>query len=56
VTFKEFALQDGNTLQATQSMLKARVVDKFLLCDEEVLCRHLHKVTQDWVDAYQARA
>jgi Rieske 2Fe-2S family protein len=55
VTFKEFALQDGNTLQATQSMLKARVVDKFPLCDEEVLCRHLHKVTHDWVNAYQAR-
>jgi phenylpropionate dioxygenase-like ring-hydroxylating dioxygenase large terminal subunit len=55
VTFKEFALQDGNTLQATQSMIKSRVVDTFPLCDEEILCRHLHKVTQDWVSAYQAR-
>jgi Rieske 2Fe-2S family protein len=55
VTFKEYALQDGNTLEATQSMLKSRVVDRFPLGDEEILCRHLHKVTQDWVNAYQAR-
>ena len=27
VTFKEFALQDGNTLEATQIMLESRVVD-----------------------------
>jgi hypothetical protein len=54
VTFKEYGLQDGNTLEATQSMLKSRVVDKFPLCDQEVLCRHLHKVAQDWVKAYHA--
>ena len=53
VTFKEYGLQDGNTLEATQMMLKSRVVDKFLLCDQEVLCRHLHKVVQDWVTAYR---
>ena len=52
VTFKEFALQDGNTLEATQTMLQSRVVTEFPLCDQEVLCRHLHKVAHDYVDAY----
>ena len=37
VTFKEFSLQDGNTLEATHTMLKSRVVDKFLLGDQEIL-------------------
>jgi phenylpropionate dioxygenase-like ring-hydroxylating dioxygenase large terminal subunit len=53
VTFKEFALQDCNTLEATQSMLETRWVDKFLLNDQEVLCRHLHKVVGDWVTDYE---
>jgi len=52
VTFKEFALQDGNTLEATQTMLQSRVVTEFPLCDQEVLCRHLHLVAQQYVDAY----
>jgi hypothetical protein len=52
VTFKEFALQDGNTLEATQTMLQSRVVNEFPLCDQEVLCRHLHKVANDYVNAY----
>lgn len=56
VTFKEYGLQDGNTLEATHTMLKSRVVDKFLLCDQEILCRHLHKVVHDWVSAYQEPA
>jgi nitrite reductase/ring-hydroxylating ferredoxin subunit len=52
VTFKEFALQDGNTLEATQTMLQSRVITEFPLCDQEVLCRHLHKVAQDYVASY----
>jgi glycine betaine catabolism A len=52
VTFKEYALQDGNTLEATQLMLESRVVTAFPLNDQEVLCRHLHKVAADWVDDY----
>ena len=31
VTFKEYALQDGNTLEATQSMLESRAVTQFPL-------------------------
>ena len=53
VTFKEYALQDGNTLEATQMMLESRVVTAFPLNDQEILCRHLHKVAADWVDDYQ---
>jgi phenylpropionate dioxygenase-like ring-hydroxylating dioxygenase large terminal subunit len=53
VTFKEFALQDANTLEATQSMLSTRWVERFPLNDQEVLCRHLHKVVGEWVDEYE---
>jgi phenylpropionate dioxygenase-like ring-hydroxylating dioxygenase large terminal subunit len=51
-SFKEYGLQDANTLEATQSMLESRVLERFPLNDQEVLCRHLHKVTADWVDEY----
>jgi phenylpropionate dioxygenase-like ring-hydroxylating dioxygenase large terminal subunit len=53
VTFKEYALQDGNTLEATQRMLEARAVREFPLNDQEVLLRHLHKTAQGFVDDYQ---
>ena len=53
VTFKEYSLQDGNTLEATQLMLESRVVTAFPLNDQEILCRHLHKVAADWVADYQ---
>jgi hypothetical protein len=53
VTFKEYSLQDGNTLEATQIMLESRVVTSFPLNDQEILCRHLHKVAADWVNDYQ---
>jgi glycine betaine catabolism A len=55
VTFKEFAMQDGNTLEATQIMLESRVVERFPLNDQEILCRHLHKVAADWVDDYKRK-
>ena len=51
-SFKEFDLQDANTLEATQSMLESRVIDRFPLGDQEVLCRPLHKETAKWVDDY----
>jgi phenylpropionate dioxygenase-like ring-hydroxylating dioxygenase large terminal subunit len=53
VTFKEYALQDGNTLEATQSMLQSRAVTEFPLNDQEILLRHLHKVTGDFVKEYR---
>ena len=56
VSFKEYGLQDANTLEATQTMVEARAVNEFLLCDQEVLIRHLHKETAAWVDDYQRKA
>jgi glycine betaine catabolism A len=49
VTFKEFALQDASTLEATQLSLETRAVDRFHLNDQEVLLRHLHQVVGEWV-------
>jgi phenylpropionate dioxygenase-like ring-hydroxylating dioxygenase large terminal subunit len=53
VTFKEYGLQDGNTLEATQSMLESRAVDRFPLNDQEILLRHLHATARGLVDDYQ---
>jgi phenylpropionate dioxygenase-like ring-hydroxylating dioxygenase large terminal subunit len=50
VTFKEYALQDANTLEATQSMLKGRHITEFPLGDQEILLRHLHRVAGDYVE------
>ena len=55
VSFKEYGLQDANTLEATQTMLESRVLERFPLNDQEVLCRHLHKVAAEWVDDYKKR-
>ena len=52
VTFKEYALQDANTLEATQTMIGTKVVRDFLLCDQEILLRSLHKVAGDYVKEY----
>ena len=54
VTFKEYSLQDGNTLEATQKMLESRAITEFPLNDQEILLRHLHKTALDHVAAYQA--
>ena len=55
VSFKEYSLQDANTLEATQTMVESQVIDKFPLCDQEILIRHLHKETAAWVDDYQRK-
>ncbi len=55
VTFKEYALQDGNTLEATQRMIESRTVTEFPLNDQEILLRHLHKTARDHVAAHQQR-
>ena len=55
VSFKEYGLQDANTLEATQTSIESRVLDEFLLCDQEVLIRHLHKETAAWVEDYQRK-
>jgi phenylpropionate dioxygenase-like ring-hydroxylating dioxygenase large terminal subunit len=53
VSFKDYGLQDANTLEATQKMLESRVITEYLLNDQEVLCRHLHKESRDAVEAYK---
>jgi phenylpropionate dioxygenase-like ring-hydroxylating dioxygenase large terminal subunit len=53
VTFKEYALQDGNTLEATQTMLESRAITEFPLGDQEVLLRLLHKSAREYVADYQ---
>ena len=53
VTFKEYALQDANTLEATQSMLESRAVTEFPLCDQEILLRHLHRTARGYVADYE---
>ncbi len=53
VTFKEYALQDGNTLEATQTMLESRAVTQFPLGDQEILLRQLHHTTHEWVDDFE---
>ena len=53
VTFKEYSLQDGNTLEATQKMLESRAVESFPLNDQEILLRHLHKTARDYIAAYR---
>jgi phenylpropionate dioxygenase-like ring-hydroxylating dioxygenase large terminal subunit len=53
VSFKEYGLQDANTLEATQTMLESRAITTFPLNDQEVLCRHLHKVATDCVNEYK---
>jgi phenylpropionate dioxygenase-like ring-hydroxylating dioxygenase large terminal subunit len=49
LTFKEFGLQDCNTLEATQTMLESRAVTRFPLCDQEILIRHLHRTAGEYV-------
>jgi phenylpropionate dioxygenase-like ring-hydroxylating dioxygenase large terminal subunit len=55
VTFKEYSLQDGNTLEATQTMLESRAVTEFPLNDQEILLRHLHSTAGDYVRDHQQR-
>ena len=54
-SFKEYGLQDANTLEATQASIESGVVSEFLLCDQEILLRHLHKETASWIDDYQRK-
>ena len=52
MTFKEYAFQDANTLEATQTQIGTRVVTDFPLCDQEILLRHLHMTAHDYVNRY----
>ncbi len=56
VTFKEYALQDGNTLEATQTMIESRAVTEFPLGDQEILLRHLHQTARRYVADHKETA
>jgi nitrite reductase/ring-hydroxylating ferredoxin subunit len=53
VVLKEFALQDAGMLGGTQAALEYDVIDEFPVNDQEILVRHLHKVSVDWVENYK---
>jgi Rieske 2Fe-2S family protein len=53
VAFKEYSLQDANTLEATQLGLESRVADLWPLNDQEVLVRHFHQQVGNQVAGYQ---
>lgn len=53
VTFKEYALQDANTLEATQTMISSQFVTEFPLNDQEILLRHLHKTARDKIKEFE---
>ena len=53
VTFKEYALQDANTLEASQTMMATRTVTEFPLCDQELLIRHLHHTARTHVKEHR---
>ncbi len=53
MTFKEYAFQDANTLEATQTQIGTRVVTDFPLCDQEILLRHLHHTAHNYVNTYK---
>jgi len=55
VAFKEYALQDANTLEATQLGLESRVVERFPLNDQEVLVRNFHQAVGSWVGEYERK-
>jgi phenylpropionate dioxygenase-like ring-hydroxylating dioxygenase large terminal subunit len=52
-TTMEFAMQDVNTIEATQSGLSSRAQHQFQLGDQELLIRQFHTVVRDTVTAYR---
>lgn len=51
----EFAMQDVNTIEATQQGLSTRANRQFHLSDQELLIRKFHKTVRDTVAAHGAR-
>ncbi|HSA53955.1 MAG TPA: aromatic ring-hydroxylating dioxygenase subunit alpha [Yinghuangia sp.] len=50
----EFAMQDVNTIEATQSGLETGATRQFHLSDQELLIRAFHKTNRDAIAAYEA--
>ena len=56
ITTREYAAQDANTLEATHSMLKARIKTHLPLCDQELALRNLHYHVNEWVNGRRPSA
>lgn len=48
-SFRDTLLEDGSTLERTQSMLMSGVKQEILLQDQELLLRHRHKVAEQYL-------
>ncbi len=49
VLFRDLLMEDGNTLEKTQSMLASGAKKEITIQDQEVLIRHHHKVAGDYL-------
>ena len=49
VVFRDVIMEDGRTLEETQSMLSSGAKNEFYLHDEELLVRHSHHVVQQMI-------
>lgn len=50
-SFRDTLLEDGSTLERTQSMLMSGVKKEIVLQDQELLLRHRHKVAEGYLGA-----
>lgn len=53
VAFKEYSLQDANTLEATQIGIEAGAIAEWPLNDQEILVRHFHHQVAEWVERHR---
>ncbi len=56
VTFRDTLLEDGSTLERTQSMLGSGAKQEFVLQDEEIFIRLHHKMTEAYFEAHRPGA
>jgi hypothetical protein len=50
VIFRDIILEDGRTLEETQSVLASGAKKEFYLHDEEILVRHSHHVIEQMLN------
>lgn len=55
VLTRDVLLEDGSTLEASQSVLASGAKTHYILQDHEILVRHAHTVVEEWVGFYQGK-
>lgn len=55
VLTRDVLLEDGSTLEMTQSVLASGAKTHYVLQDQELLVRHAAKAVEDWVGFYRER-